>query len=57
MSNRPRRSDAELLSAAARAPEAFGELYDRYAAAAYGWARQDGLRTHASGGTCWIPVA
>jgi RNA polymerase sigma factor (sigma-70 family) len=44
MSNRPRRSDAELLSAATRTPEAFGELYDRYAAAAYGWARQAGLR-------------
>jgi RNA polymerase sigma factor (sigma-70 family) len=43
MSNQPQRSDAELLSAAARAPEAFGELYDRYAATAYGWARQAGL--------------
>ncbi len=43
MSNHPQRTDADLLDAAARAPEAFGELYDRYAAAAYGWARKAGL--------------
>ena len=44
-SNHPHRTDADLLDAAARAgvPEAFGELYDRYAAAAYGWARKAGL--------------
>jgi RNA polymerase sigma factor (sigma-70 family) len=43
MSNHPQRTDADLLDAAARVPEAFGELYDRYALAAYGWARKAGL--------------
>ena len=43
MSNHPQRADADLLDAAARSPEAFGDLYDRYAATAYGWARKAGL--------------
>ena len=44
MSGQRRRSDAELLAAASRDPEAFGELYDRYAGPAFGWARRAGLR-------------
>jgi RNA polymerase sigma factor (sigma-70 family) len=36
-------SDAELLRAAARDPQTFGELYDRYAVTAYRWARSAGL--------------
>ena len=43
MSNHSQRTDSDLLDLAARTPEAFGELYDRYAAAAYGWAHQGGL--------------
>jgi RNA polymerase sigma factor (sigma-70 family) len=43
MSGQRRRSDAELLAAASRDPEAFGELYDRYAGPAFGWARRAGL--------------
>jgi RNA polymerase sigma factor (sigma-70 family) len=43
MGEQVRMRDAELLTAAKRDPEAFGELYDRYAAKAYGWARRAGL--------------
>ena len=43
MSEQARPSDAELIAAAAHDPEAFGELYDRYAGAAYRWARRTGL--------------
>jgi RNA polymerase sigma factor (sigma-70 family) len=37
------RTDWELLSAARRHPEAFGDLYDRYAEPVYRWARRAGL--------------
>jgi RNA polymerase sigma-70 factor (ECF subfamily) len=43
MSGQQNRTDAELLAAASRDPEAFGELYDRHAAAIYRWARHAGL--------------
>jgi RNA polymerase sigma-70 factor (ECF subfamily) len=43
MSEHAKARDAELLSAAKRDPEAFGKLYDRHAARAYGWARRAGL--------------
>jgi RNA polymerase sigma factor (sigma-70 family) len=36
-------SDAELLRATGRDPQAFGELYDRHAATIYRWARRSGL--------------
>jgi RNA polymerase sigma factor (sigma-70 family) len=39
----PSRTDAELLDAAGRDPQAFGELYDRHAAGVYRWARGSGL--------------
>jgi RNA polymerase sigma-70 factor (ECF subfamily) len=43
---RRRATDAELLVMAARDPDAFGELYDRYSASAYQWARRAGLGEH-----------
>jgi RNA polymerase sigma-70 factor (ECF subfamily) len=36
-------TDAELLEAAGRDPQAFGELYDRHAAGLYRWAKGAGL--------------
>ena len=37
------RTDAELIAAAADDPGAFGEMFDRHATAAFGWARRAGL--------------
>jgi RNA polymerase sigma factor (sigma-70 family) len=37
------RADVELLRAASRDPNAFGELYDRHAASILGWALRSGL--------------